>query len=200
MDVRRGEHVAYPCGMPKTSLSISVLRERTRRVDRTLRLFASKTDAPVIPLPLLLAAVASGVMLWFVSQPLSGALVLTLTLSLLAWAIEVRLEAGRLAGVSLTGVCHRERVDIAFAWWRLSRLIGRSSTYLAGVALGVSIPSGLNFFVGRYNTSMFTSLMQCLGAACSIATLFLLHASQKASLVAPLLVHLKPSEEGDSKV
>lgn len=148
-----------------TSPSLNVLRERTRRVDRTLVLFASKTDAPVIPLSLLLAAVASGVMLWFVSQPLSGALVVTLTLSILAWALEVRLAAVRFARVPLAGISHRERVDIALAWWRLSRLIGRSSTYLAGVALGVSIPAGLNFFVGKYNTSLFTSLMQCLGAA-----------------------------------
>ena len=179
---------------------MNVLRERTRRVDSTLRLFASKTDAPVGPLPVLLAAVASGVMLWFLSQPLSGALVLTLTLSILAWALEVRLEAVRLARVPLTGVGHQERVDIALAWWRLSRLIGRSSTYLAGIALGVSIPAGLSFFVGKYNTSMFASLMQCLGAACSVVTLVLLHVTQKASLVAPLLVHLKPSEEGDSKI
>lgn len=186
--------------MPKTSSSLNVLRERTRRVERTLRLFASKTDAVVIPLPLLLAAVASGAMLWFVSQSLCGALVLTLTLSMVAWALEVRLVAGRLARAPLTGVSHQERVDIAFTWWRLSRLIGRCSTYLAGVALGVSIPAGLNFFVGKYNTTLFTSLMQCLGAACSIATLILLHASQKASLVAPLLTHLKPSEEDDSKI
>jgi hypothetical protein len=180
--------------------TLQQLRRRTERANNTLESLGAGTDSLVIGLPLLFAAVAGGMSLWFLSKALGGALVLSLASYLLGWAFALRVETSWLARVPVKALSHAERVNTALVWWRLSRLVGRFSMFLAGIALGVSIPAGANYLAGSPNDSLFASIMQCTGAACSLVALSLVSASRSAKFVSPLLLHLKSSESDSSKI
>ena len=180
--------------------TLQQLRRRTERANNTLEALGAGTDSLVIGLPLLFSSVAMGVSLWFLSNALGGALVLSMTGCILGWAIALRGETSWLARVPVHALSHAERMNTGLVWWRLSRLIGRFSMFVAGVALGVSIPAGVNYLVGSPNDSLFASLMQCTGAACSLVALSLVSACRAAKFVSPLLLHLKSSELDSSKI